>query len=556
MPATRLPASSDTAQPCLPSTQSLILLGLLLILGLVHVAAYKTTEPFFLSDETGHVMTGVFFRDLLRDLPVGSLRDYATRYELQYPALALLIWPPFFHVIEGLFMLVFGPSLAVSKLLIGLFTALACAYLFRFARRTHGVATAALAVLIFGLCPLIFAFSRQVMLEMPALALGLGATYHVARYLDQERRRDLLFAALTSALTVLTRYDGLYLLPLFALMLFARRRLDLLRRQAVLVSAGLVLLLVLPFYWLVATEIGWFHVKQATQQISPTYSYFLAPRNFFFYPSLLPQQIGWFAFVPAVVGLVFGMTGAGRGKSWPYLSIVGATYVTFTPLAELESRHAIYWIPAFSLFAAEGVCLISNWLAAWRLRIALITLVVAGTCWGTLRQPALFVRGYGEAARYVLSTSKTSRFVMFDGYLSGNFIFQIRVHDPQRRLWVLRGDKLLFVLLGGDPTIGYKEIAKSDKDILDTIFRYDPELIVVEEPRVPPLPIAERLRAVLRDYPDRFRLESVIPVQSNVIDYRGMKLMVYRNTVRNAHPDRRLEVEMLMLRRSIQTVVP
>ena len=539
-----------------PSKQSLILLGLLLILGLMHVAAYKATEPFYWNDETRHVMTGVFFRDLILDLPVGSLRDYATRYALQYPALALLIWPPFFHVIEGLFMLVFGPSLAVSKLLIGLFAAIACAYLFRFACRTHDVATAALAVLIFGMCPLIFAFSRQVMLEMPTLALGLGATYHVARYLDRERRRDLLFAALTSTLAVLTRYDGLYLLPLFALMLFARKRLDLLRRQAVLVSAGLALLLTLPFYWLVAKEIGWFHVKQATQQISPTYSYFLAPRNFSFYPSLLPQQIGWFAFVPAVVGLVFGMTAAGRKRSWPFLSIVVATYVTFTPLAELESRHVMYWIPAFSLFAADGVALISNWLAAWRLRIALTTLVVAGTCWGTLRQPALFVRGYEEAARYVLSTSKASRFVMFDGYLSGNFVFQIRRHDLQRRLWVLRGDKLLYVVLSGDPTIGYEEIAKSDKDILDTIFRYDPELIVVEEPRVPSMPMAERLRAVLRDYPDRFRLEGVIPVQSNVIDFRGMKLMVYRNMIRNEHPDHHLKVEMLMLRRTIETIVP
>jgi hypothetical protein len=537
-----------------PSKQSLILLGLLLVLGLVHVAAYKATEPFYY-DEPVHVMTGVFFGDLLRDLPIGSLRDYATRYALQYPGLGLLVWPPLFHVIEGLFMVVFGPSLVVSKVLIGLFAAIACAYLFRFACRTHDVATAALAVLIFGLCPLIFDFSRQVMLEMPTMALGLGATYHVARYIDEERRRDLLFAALTSTLAVLTRYDGLYILPLFALMVFARKRLDLLRRQAVLVSAGLALLVVLPFYWLVAKEIGWFHVRQATQQISPTVSYFLAARNFIFYPSLLPQQIGWFAFVPAVVGLVFGMTAAGRKRSWPYLSIVGATYITFTPLAELLSRHVIYWMPAFSLFAADGVALISNWLAAWRPRIALTTLVVAGTCWGTMRQPPLFVRGYEEAARYVLSTSKTSRFVMFEGRLSGNFAFQIRRHDPQRRLWVLRGDKLLYAVIS-DPTIAYKEIAKSDNDILDTIFRYDPELIVVGEPRVPSLPMAERLRAVLRDYPDRFRLESVIPVQSNLSDFPGVKLMVYRNMVRNAHPDRRLEYEMLMLRRRIQAVVP
>src|SRR5262249_16291084 len=156
-------------------------------------------EPFYNGDETRHVMTGVFFRDLYVDRPVTHPRDYAVRYYAQYPALALLVWPPFFYAVEGGFMLAFGTSFLAAKALVGLFAALACVYLFRLVLRTHDAPTAALAALLLGLAPLVFDFSRQVMLEVPTLACALVALYHFLSYLNRPRRRDLALCAVATA---------------------------------------------------------------------------------------------------------------------------------------------------------------------------------------------------------------------------------------------------------------------------------------------------------------------------------------------------------------------
>src|SRR5438067_2438447 len=85
------------------------LAGVLLVVVLAQVIAFVPSEPFYNNDETRHFMTGVYVRDLLRDLPApGELRAHADRYYVQYPALGLLVWPPAFYGIEGLCFLIVG----------------------------------------------------------------------------------------------------------------------------------------------------------------------------------------------------------------------------------------------------------------------------------------------------------------------------------------------------------------------------------------------------------------------------------------------------------------
>ena len=76
------------------------------VLGVAHVFCSPVGEPYKNNDETRQVMTGVFVRDAIRDLPASAAdpRGYAVRYYAQYPALGLLVWPPFFHLVEGLAM--------------------------------------------------------------------------------------------------------------------------------------------------------------------------------------------------------------------------------------------------------------------------------------------------------------------------------------------------------------------------------------------------------------------------------------------------------------------
>jgi hypothetical protein len=538
---------------CTWRIKTLLLGGVLLSLAGAHAVVDVASEPFFNSDETRHVMTGVFFRDLFAEMPVCHLRDYTIRYYLQYPALSLLIWPPFFYVVEGVAMLFLGCGMWAAKATVAVFAAMACTYLFRLVCRTHDAWTAAVAVLIFGFAPQIFTYSRQVMLEMPTLACALAAIFHFVRYLDTGWRRDIFFAALAAACAALTRFDAVYLLPFFLLLLAMRGRLGLLRQKDVLLAAALALALVVPVYGLTFLEIGGGHLRsiEAGNDVS---SGFFGLKNLLFYPNCVLRQLGWFALVSACVAIIAAAK-TGLQNSGPYAAMLVTTFITFAFLGIVEARHAIYWVPAFTFFAAAGVAFASHMFGGW-LHPALASLVIGGTCWTACQTPAPFVRGYEAVARYVVANNNSSPFCLVDTYLEGNLLYYIRLHDAQRRLWVLRGDKLFYSVMS-DPSYAYVEHVKDQAAILAEIFQYDPEMIVIEDPRLgPALPMADKLRAAIREHPERFQLEKVFDIDSNQATFAGAKLKVYRNLLRNPASAHRVDIDMLWLRRRLGISVP
>jgi hypothetical protein len=384
------------------------------------------------------------------------------------------------------------------------------------------------------------------LLEVPALAWGLMAAYHFHRYLTDEHRLDLTLCCLATALCALTRFDGVFLVPFFLVWLAGVGRLRLLGRREVLLGIVGVVLLVAPFYAMTAIEMGGAHLKAVSEGTSETSTRFLATQNFLFYPLCVPEQIGWFLLLPTAVGFVAALHPTRRPVSWPYLAMMAATYVTFTPVAELEARHAIYWVPALAVFAADGCRILADRLSARRpVLLALCGVILLGTGWQTWQSQGLYVRGYEQAARYVIDNSRETPVCLFDGFLNGDFIYQVRRHDPARRLWVLRGDKLFYGVLS-DPHGGYAEWAKTPDEILALIFTYDPEFIVVEDPQVYfDVPGARLLRQVLHDHPERFHLEETFQISSNHITFRGKRLLVYRNHLRNPKRADIREIKML-----------
>lgn len=550
------PVSTALASTAQPQRVSWAIISVLLLTLAAHLVVNQSKEPYFNNDETRHVMTGVFFHDLLLDFPLTSPRAYTERYYLQYPALGLLVWPPFFYLVEGVAMLFLGTSFTVARLVMGLFAGLAIIYLFRLAYRTHGRTVALVASLLLALSPLVFQHSHQVMLEVPTMALSLVALFHVVRYLEEQRTSDLAICALATALTALTRYDGIFLAPLFLILLLGRRQLGVLLRPRVLLAGLGAVLLVAPAYGLAAREMGGAHLHAMSEGTESISSSFLAWENFSYYPLCIPEQVGWFIALPAVVGLGLAMGSAKRAVSWPYLALVGATYLTFTPMAELAPRHAIYWVPALVVFAADAMVHGGLVAGRWGLSPLLNSAVVLGTAVLTLATPVHSLSGYEAAAKYVLKESTDSPFCLFDGLLNGNFIYQVRRNDPERRLWVLRGDKVLYGVMS-DPNAAYAEWATNEAEILAVIDRYGPEFLIVEEPQIYfHIPAAERLRETLRKRSDRFVKEAVFPLKTTRSLFEGGELHVYRNLGPKGTGQQRVEVRMLGMGRSLQTQGP
>jgi hypothetical protein len=521
------------------------LVAVLVVLAGAHALTFVHGEPFFNNDETRHVMTGVFFRDFFHDRDWTDPVGYATHYYLQYPALGLAVWPPLFYAILGGVMLAFGTSIVVTKVLVLLFGAMAGLYFFRLVLRTHqDPGKAALAVLLLGFTPIVFTYCSYVMLEIPTLAWSLASTFYFVRYLDEQRRRDVLAAALCAAAAALTRFDAGFLLVVFVVLLAGRRQLRLLLRWEVLAAAAVAIVVVLPAIAVTVSQVGQAHLTAIKVGTGVGSSTFLALANFLYYPRCVPGQMGWVAATLAVVGLATVLWRRDN-RSLPYAAMVVATYVTFTPMAEIEPRHAIYWVPALTLFAVEGADALRKVARPWLVG----ALLVGTTAVTAVTQPRAHVRGYEAAAAYVMSHAGGERLCLFDGRLNGNFIYQMRRQDPARRMWVLRGDKVLYSMFG-DFTFDYREVVHDSSGVVDVLFEYDVGLVVVEQPSMP-VRMSRVLRETLRGRPDRFKLEAAFPVDSNAFPLHSLE--VYRSLVRNPRPRERIGFDVTMLRRRVET---
>ena len=92
--------------------------------------------------------------------------------------------------------------------------------------------------------------------------------------------------------------------------------------------------------------------------------------------------------------------------------------------------------------------------------------------------------------------------------------------------------------IGACASNGWQTIEEGDTQLL---VRFEPELIVVEEPLIyhsyEEMPGALLLRQTFKAHPERFERVKVLPIESNHVSFRGHELWIYRNRLRN--PNRR-----------------
>jgi hypothetical protein len=126
-----------------------------------------------------------------------------------------------------------------------------------------------------------------------------------------------------------------------------------------LIASAVAIVLVGPVYLVIAKEMGHLHVRQAAESVGGsedgTANAFLASKNLWYYPVALVEQSGWPAAVLCVLGFVRHCDEISDSENSTFIALMVATYVTFSPLAELRARHAIYWMPSVAFFAVLGL---------------------------------------------------------------------------------------------------------------------------------------------------------------------------------------------------------
>jgi hypothetical protein len=388
-------------------------------------------------------------------------------------------------------------------------------------------------------------------LEVPTLAVVLASIYHFERYLQARWRRDAWLACLFAAAAVLTRFDGVMLVPYFALrILFTKSWWRLLDRP-VIGGVLLALALTLPYYVFTWLEYRTGLEAAAVKADSQHPKLLMILENIWLYLSFLPHMLGWSLLLISVYGIYRSYTDSMAHVAL-FFALILATYITFVPLAEPEPRHAIYWVPGWCLFGAIGLLKMFERGGKW-FGLGAACLIIGSTAWDALAQKGSYFEGYSSAVACCQTHRQTDRPWMCDGTLTGGFIFQVRLSDSERKLTILRADKLLYAVLS-DARARYDEFAKDDQAVIDLVHEYDPEFIVVENPSLlEDMPASQRLRKVLQQSPQQYSLVERIPIRTNHYWYAGKHLEVWRKLYRNPNAKPVRELPVLGLGRSVGT---
>jgi hypothetical protein len=195
------------------------------------------------------------------------------------------------------------------------------------------------------------------------------------------------------------------------------------------------------------------------------------------------------------------------------------------------ARYSIYVMPALAILACRSVDLMPT--REWRYAVYGVLACVA--LWRSLvavQQDPLFVRGYREAAKQVLSETGKGT-IMFAGKHDGNFIFHLRANDPERRRIVVRADKTL-VTMTVHKYFGVQSHARTVEDVQQILDRFGVEWIVIERPDI----VGVKEFDLLWQAAERlgFHLVREIPIQTNVPEYHGLRVVIFRRTRSTSEP--------------------
>jgi Dolichyl-phosphate-mannose-protein mannosyltransferase len=410
--------------------------GLLLCVLAIAVVAIlrgiRVGEFSYNVDEAQHAVTGLYVADLVRDHPFAHPVEYTYRYYAQYPALSGIIhWPPLFYCFEGLFFLVLGPTVVAARLAILFFALIGSVFWFVLVRELLNEWAAAFSAALLALLPAVLLFEKTVMLEIPLLSCCLAASFFWIRYLLKGKESDIYWFALSASAALLTKQNGVYLIPFCVLSGLLCRGWKLFLRKEVLRAVAICFVLIAPFYTLV------YAVHRKTIVMDLAEKSMAGGSRWLFYVKALPGQLGWSLLGLGLLGILTSRTWARAKVPGIMLSWIVACYLTFTLIGHKEPRYVIYWIPPFIYFASGLLfCFFRKpWLKVAGAAAAVVLLgATLASAWSFHRP---YVTGFAAVAKKTLEQSK-SAVILFDGPLPANFIFFMRADDPARQFLVLR----------------------------------------------------------------------------------------------------------------------
>jgi Dolichyl-phosphate-mannose-protein mannosyltransferase len=243
--------STDNRNRALGIAQTLSTFALfLLLIGTVQRSAGAFTAMFGgFPDEPAHFMGGLLVHDYLVYGLGTNPFAFARNYYLHLPYFALGVWPPFFYLLEAVWMLIFGIERASVLWLVATSGAALGTLLFTTLKKEVGSWTATTAAAVFLLVPAVQWSSCVLMVDLTCSLFALAAIIFFAHFYERQRWQDAMLMGLFCGLSLLTKNSTYFILLVPPIVIAVTGRWNLLRRWTFWMAAAIAVCVYLPWLY-------------------------------------------------------------------------------------------------------------------------------------------------------------------------------------------------------------------------------------------------------------------------------------------------------------------
>ena len=440
---------------------------------------------FGFPDAGRHAMNGVFYYDLIKDAGVLKPVSYAIKYYQRYPAIAPLIYPPFFSLCEALMFAVLGIYPWVARLTVMLFLAWGAFGVARLAAYVITEEGARYAGLMYLSIPLVIYWGREVMLEVPATALIIWSLVFFLNYLKEGRGRNIAICLIFAFLAIFTRQTAAFLFPVLLLtaMVMGRFKIAVNRRSIPWIAMSGLLLFLLGY---ITLKWNMVNVRQAVGilrigNISSLVNHLL------FHIKILPESMGMPILIMACAGAVLLCIKKFRDSIKSRDFNLGVTLIiiyciicyTQQAFAVRSPRYGFFLMPILAIISSVPICwclrrsLIKN--SARICSIILLICVFAGSL-TSLRTN--WCEGFYEPAQYLKHHWEGSA-ILIDIHIDAPLIFHLRALDKNKHFRIYRSEKI-FESMKIFKSWGVKSFIESEKELFDALSAYGIRYVFLE----------------------------------------------------------------------------
>ena len=438
---------------------------------------------FFANDAAAHYVTGMAVRDWLGGLPSTALRNpirFVIDYHAHLPLTGFGLWPPLYHAVEGLWMLLIGSSKTSVLLLSGIVTALTGTAVGLAVCRRAGWVEGLFAGLVMVANPLAQRASGELMLDMPsALAIFLAVRVYAA-FLARGGLGIAIAFGICAVAALLVKYNTLALALVPPLCVLIARRWDLLLRRAFYAPAVLVAVLAGPLYLKTRSfvEQGFrFSWGAEYVQLASVYN------ALSLFDGLTPLVAPL-----ALAGLVRALWLGGRTKdvapmevAFAALAISVLLFLLAVPVA-LQDRYMLPALAPLVVLAGCECARLRRMLRQPVLRALGIALPLAGVVFAALppqRLPQDRAAGAIAAMKEALPPGNPVVLLVADGDNEPALIAEIAMRQSHpAQIWVIRGARLLGG--GGFNNADYQPRFADTAAMLREIDRYGVAMVILQ----------------------------------------------------------------------------